>query len=436
MFLIDTLHQHGIGVILDWVPAHFPTDEHGLGYFDGTHLFEHADPRQGFHPEWTSNVFNFGRREVQSFLISSAIFWLERYHIDALRVDGVASMLYLDYSRKHGEWIPNEYGGRENLQAVAFLRQLNEAVYQAFPDVQTIAEESTAWPGVSRSTHLGGLGFGFKWDMGFMHDTLAYMQHDPIHRKYHHGRLTFRPVYAFHENFVLPLSHDEVVHGKGSLYGKMPGDPWQKLANLRLLYAYMFAQPGKKLLFMGAELGQEREWNHDRSLDWHLEADPARQGLRQLLIDLNRLYRDQPSLHELDTSPEGFAWINFQDSEQSVIAFERRGAGQSVLIVCNFTPMVRYNYRIGVSQDGRFRELLNTDARTYAGSGQGNLGGVEAAPLPCDDRPFSLNLTLPPLGVLYLQRERDERDGAGAPAFLRCAGVHRSGGGFGSTACR
>jgi 1,4-alpha-glucan branching enzyme len=405
MFLIDTLHQRGIGVILDWVPAHFPTDEHGLGYFDGTHLFEHADRRQGFHPDWKSSIFNYGRREVQSFLTSSAFFWLDRYHADGLRVDGVASMLYLDYSRAPGEWIPNEHGGRENLEAVSLLRHINTSIYKEFPDVQTYAEESTDWPAVSRPTYTGGLGFGYKWDLGFSNDTLHYMHEDPVYRRYHHGKLTFRPMYAFNENFVLPLSHDEVVHGKGSLYGKMPGDPWQKLANLRLLYAYMFAQPGKKLLFMGAELGQEREWNHDRSLDWHLLEQPERQGLALLLGDLNRLYREVPSLHALDGEAAGFSWVDFRDADQSVIAFERRGphGAHPVIVVCNFTPVVRHNYRVGVPKAGIYTELLNTDAPNYGGSGQGNLGAVEATPLRFNDRPFSLNLTIPPLAALYLQ---------------------------------
>jgi 1,4-alpha-glucan branching enzyme len=408
MFLIDTLHQRGIGVILDWVPAHFPTDEHGLGYFDGTHLFEHADRRQGFHPDWKSSIFNYGRREVQSFLTSSAIFWLDRYHADGLRVDGVASMLYLDYSRAPGEWIPNEHGGRENLEAVSLLRHINTSIYKEFPDVQTYAEESTSWPGVSRPPYTGGLGFGYKWDLGFANDTLHYMHEDPVYRRFHHGKLTFRPMYAFNENFVLPFSHDEVVHGKGSLYGKMPGDSWQRLANLRLMYAYLFAQPGKKLMFMGAELGQEREWSHDRSLDWHLLEQADRQGLSLLLGDLNRLYRELPSLHELDTEAAGFMWIDFRDADQSVIAFERRARGDTppVIVVCNFTPVVRHNYRVGVATFGAYRELLNTDANNYGGSGQGNMGRLESTIIGSNQRPFSLNLTLPPLGALYLQYER------------------------------
>ena len=325
MFLVDYLHQHGIGVILDWVPAHFPTDEHGLGYFDGTHLYEHADPRHGFHPDWDSSIFNYGRHEVRSFLLSNALFWLDKYHIDGLRVDAVASMLYLDYSRKEGEWMPNEYGGRENLDAIAFLRRLNEEVYRSYPDVQTIAEESTAWPMVSRPTYLGGLGFGLKWDMGWMHDTLQYFGHDPVHRQYHHNQLTFRMLYAFTENFVLPLSHDEVVHGKGSLLAKMPGDDWQKFANLRLLFGYMCAQPGKKLLFMGGEFGQWREWNHDSSLDWHLLGLPPHHGVQRWVRDLNRLYRDEPALHERDCEPAGFEWVDANDAATSALTFLRQG---------------------------------------------------------------------------------------------------------------
>src|SRR6185295_10592582 len=341
MFLVDHLHQEGIGVILDWVPSHFPGDEHGLAFFDGTHLYEHADPRKGFHPDWQSWIFNYGRPEVRSFLISSAFFWLERYHADALRVDAVASMLYLDYSRKAGEWIPNQYGGRENLEAIAFLRSFNEKVCESFPDAQTIAEESTAWPMVSRPVYVGGLGFGYKWDMGWMHDALAYLANDPIHRRYHHNKITFRSVYAFSENFLLPLSHDEVVHGKGSLLNKMPGDVWQKLANLRLLFGHMYAQPGKKLLFMGDELAQWREWDHDSSLDWHLLEDPAHAGIAHWLEDLNRLYAQEPALHELDCDPEGFEWIDGSDADHSVIAFLRRGKtpGREVAVVFNFTPV-------------------------------------------------------------------------------------------------
>ncbi len=405
MYLVDYLHQQGIGVILDWVPSHFPTDEHGLAFFDGTHLYEHADPRQGYHPDWGSYIFNYGRNEVRSFLVSSAIFWLEKYHIDGLRVDAVASMLYLDYSRKEGEWIPNRYGGRENLEAIAFLRAFNEEVYETFPDVQTLAEESTAWPMVSRPTYIGGLGFGFKWDMGWMHDTLKYLSHDPVHRVFHHNEITFRMVYAWNESFVLPLSHDEVVHGKGSLVNKMPGDPWQKLANLRLLYGYMYAQPGKKLLFMGAELAQWREWNHESSLDWHLLDDPAHAGIYNWLGDLNRLYRGEPALHECDSSPDGFEWVDANDALNSVLSFLRKGASpdDTFLVVLNFTPIPRENYRVGVPRRGYWAEVLNSDAAEYQGSGKGNMGGVETVPIPLHGRPYSLTLNLPPLGVVFLK---------------------------------
>ena len=405
MFLVDHLHQQGIGVILDWVPSHFPTDEHGLAYFDGTHLYEHADPRQGFHPDWGSYIFNYGRNEVRSFLTSSAVFWLDRYHIDALRVDAVASMLYLDYSRKAGEWIPNRYGGRENLEAIAFLRSFNEEVYEEFPGVQTIAEESTAWPMVSRPTYVGGLGFGYKWDMGWMHDTLQYFAHDPIHRKYHHNAITFRMVYAWNESFVLPLSHDEVVHGKGSLVNKMPGDTWQKLANLRLLYGYMWAQPGKKLLFMGAELAQHLEWNHESSLEWHLLDDPAHAGISRWLEDLNRLYREQPALHAMDASPEGFEWVDANDALNSVLSFLRKSSedGEILLVILNFTPVPRENYRVGVPRRGFWSEVLNSDAAEYHGSGQGNMGGVETSPVPLHGRSWSLTLNLPPLGIVFLR---------------------------------
>ncbi|MHB8868612.1 MAG: 1,4-alpha-glucan branching protein GlgB [Thermoleophilia bacterium] len=404
MYLIDHLHQEGLGVILDWVPSHFPDDEHGLSYFDGTHLFEHADLRQGFHPDWKSLIFNYGRHEVRSFLLSSAMFWLDHYHADGLRVDAVASMLYLDYSRKAGEWIPNSYGGRENLEAIEFLRRLNTEVYGRYPDVQSIAEESTAWPMVSRPTYVGGLGFGLKWDMGWMHDTLEYMSHEPVHRKFHHDRLTFRALYAFTENFVLPLSHDEVVHGKGSLLNKMPGDPWQKFANLRLLLSYMYGQPGKKLLFQGAEIGQWREWAHEESVDWHLLGDERHAGIQRLLTDLNRLYREEPALHELDLDEAGFEWIAANDSEQSVISFLRKGEGDEVVLVAlNFTPLPRHNYRLGAPSAGLWEEVLNSDAADYGGSGQGNLGGVEAAPFPFHGRPASLTLTLPPLGAVFLK---------------------------------
>ena len=402
-FLIDTLHQNGIGVILDWVPSHFPSDEHGLAYFDGTHLFEHADPRQGYHPEWNSYIFNYGRHEVRSFLISNALFWLDQYHADGLRVDAVASMLYLDYARRDGEWVPNRYGGRENIEAIEFLKQLNRAIYENYPDVQTIAEESTAWPMVSRPVYAGGLGFGFKWDMGWMHDTLAYFSQEPIHRKYHHDKLTFRMIYAFHENFIMPLSHDEVVYGKGSLIGKMPGDEWQKFANLRALLGYMYAQPGKKLLFMGGEIGQWREWQHDQSLEWHLLDDPRHTGLQKWIRDLNSLYRNEPALHELDCDPAGFEWIDCRDADASVVSLLRRGkrGDRLVLVVCNFTPVPRLNYQVGSPRGGLWKEVLNSDARDYGGSGMGNMGAVEAAPVSAHGRHFSLPLILPPLSVSF-----------------------------------
>jgi len=404
MFLIDTLHQNGIGVIFDWVPSHFPTDEHGLAYFDGSHLFEHADPRQGVQPEWNSYVFNYGRPEVRSFLISNAIFWLDRYHVDGLRVDAVASMLYLDYGRREGEWVANRYGGRENLEAIEFLKQFNKTVYEIFPDVQTIAEESTSWPLVSRPLYLGGLGFGLKWDMGWMHDTLEYFSQDPIYRKYHHHQLTFRLLYAFHENFVLPLSHDEVVYGKRSLLNKMPGDDWQRFANLRLLLGYMYSQPGKKLLFMGGEIAQRREWTHDQGLEWELLDLPLHSGMQRWVADLNRFYRAHAALHEVDFDPAGFEWIDCNDSEASVVSLLRKGRGENdiVLIVCNFTPVVRHNYLIGTPRGGVWNERLNSDAKIYGGSGVGNLGEVEAAPVSCHGRRYSLALTLPPLSVLFL----------------------------------
>jgi 1,4-alpha-glucan branching enzyme len=405
--LIDRLHQAGIGVILDWVPSHFPTDEHGLAYFDGTHLFEHADPRKGYHPDWKSYIFNYGRPEVLSFLLSSALFWLEEYHIDGLRVDAVASMLYLDYSREDGEWIANEWGGNENVEAIAFLRRFNEEVYKAFPGVQTIAEESTAWPMVSRPTYVGGLGFGMKWDMGWMHDTLAYFQEDPVHRKYHHDQLTFRAVYAFAENYCLPLSHDEVVHGKGSMVTKMPGDEWQKFANLRTLYAYMFTTPGKKLLFMGDEFGQWQEWSNERSLDWHLLEHERHAGLMRCLGDVARLYREEPALHDGDVDPEGFAWLDAGDWEQSVVSYRRRtrDGSREVVVVCNLTPVPRENYRIGVPERGFWAERFNSDATIYGGSGMGNHGGVSTTPLPSHGFGHSINLALPPLSVLVLQHD-------------------------------
>ena len=407
MYLIDCLHQHDIGVLLDWVPSHFPTDEHGIGYFDGTHLYEHSDPQIGFHPDWKSFIFNYGRSEVRSFLISSALFWLETYHADGLRFDAVASMLYLDYSRKEGEWIPNEYGGRENLGAISFLRRLNEEIYSTYPDVQTIAEESTSWPMVSRPTYVGGLGFGMKWDMGWMHDTLVYMSKNPIYRKYHHNQLTFRLLYAFNENFVLPLSHDEVVHGKGSLLGKMPGDDWQKFANLRLLFGHMYAQPAKKLLFMGGEFGQWNEWYHEESLDWHLLELPLHAGLQRWVKELNRTYRTEKALYELDFDPAGFEWIDCNDTQQSTLSLIRksRSTSEIMLTVLNFTPTPRYNYQVGVPRGGLWQEILNSDAEEYGGSGHGNFGGIDAVPVEIHGRPYSLKLTLPPLGAVFFKSD-------------------------------
>jgi 1,4-alpha-glucan branching enzyme len=407
MAFVDHLHQRGIGVILDWVPAHFPADEHGLVYFDGTHLFEHADRRQGRHPDWGSEIFNYGRHEVRSFLLSSAMCWLDRYHIDGLRVDAVASMLYLDYSRKPGEWIANVYGGRENLEAISFLKKLNEEVYREYPDVQTFAEESTSWPLVSRPLYVGGLGFGFKWDMGWMHDTLHYMHHDSIHRKYHHNELTFRTMYASSENFVLPLSHDEVVHMKGSLLDKMPGQDQTRFANLRLLLAWHHAQPGKKLLFMGGEFGQGREWNHELSLDWHLLGIDRHQGILRWVRDLNRLYAEERALHVKDCAHGGFEWIDCGDAENSVVSLLRRGGegDRPVLAVFNFTPVLRAGYRVGVPAGGLWLERLNGDASVYGGSGAGNLGGVRAEGVPAHGRPFSVPLTLPPLSALFLTPE-------------------------------
>jgi 1,4-alpha-glucan branching enzyme len=407
MYLVDYLHQHGIGVILDWVPSHFPSDGHGLAYFDGTHLFEHADSRKGFHPDWKTHIFNYGRNEVRSFLLSSGMFWMDKYHADGLRVDAVASMLYLDYSRKEGEWIPNQFGGRENLEAIEFLRQFNLEAYKEHPDIQTYAEESTAWPMVSRPVYIGGLGFGLKWDMGWMHDTLSYFSHDPIHRKFHHNLLTFRMLYGWTENFVLPLSHDEVVHGKGSLIAKMPGDEWQKFANLRLLFAYMYAQPGKKLMFMGDEFGQVREWGHDLSLEWHVLQYPTHRGLQAWMEQLNRLYRDQPALHQLDTEPSGFEWVDCNDNNASVVSLLRKGknAKDTVLVVCNFTPIPRTGYQVGVPSGGSWRELLNSDAAEYGGSGMGNMGVSKAEAKPAHGRPFSLSLTLPPLAAIFLKPE-------------------------------
>ena len=405
MYLVDYLHQQGIGVILDWVPSHFPTDQHGLIYFDGTHLYEHADPRKGMHREWGSAVFNYSRKEVCSFLISSAVYWLDKYHIDGLRVDAVASMLYLDYNRKEGEWVANAYGGRENIEAVDFLRRMNAEVYRRFPDTQTIAEESTSWGMVSRPTYVGGLGFGLKWDMGWMHDTLRYVEMDPVHRKFHHNCLTFRQLYAWTENFVLSLSHDEVVYGKRSLLSKMPGDYWQKFANLRLLFGYLIGQSGKKLVFMGGEFGQWNEWNHDTSLDWHLMGDPGNAGLVRWVEDVNKLYRTEPALYELDHDPAGFQWVDANDSDHSTISFLRRGkaADAWLLFVLNFTPVPRWNYRVGVPLKGSWQEILNSDSHEYGGSGQGNFGGLETAPLRYHGRAASLNITVPPLGIVVFK---------------------------------
>ncbi|MBI1750880.1 MAG: 1,4-alpha-glucan branching protein GlgB [Acidobacteria bacterium] len=408
MHFIDRCHQEGIGVILDWTPAHFPRDAHGLAHFDGTHLYEHADPRQGAHPDWGTLVFNYGRNEVQNFLISNALFWLDKYHVDGLRMDAVASMLYLDYSRKPGEWVPNRFGGRENLEAVAFLKRLNEVLHGRHPGVLTIAEESTAWPMVSRPTYLGGLGFSLKWNLGWMHDTLDYFGRDPIHRKYHHNRMTFSMLYTFTENFVLPFSHDEVVHGKRSLIGRMPGDYWQQFANLRLLYAYMYGHPGKKLLFMGGEFGQWIEWNHDQSLDWHLLDLDAHRGVQRLMADLNRLYRAESALHEVDFDWHGFEWLDCNDADASVLSFLRRGRSpdECVVVVCNFTPVPRENYRVGVPERGYYKELLNTDAAIYGGSNMGNYGGVHAEPVPWFGHDYSLRLALPPMAAVFLKLQR------------------------------
>ena len=411
MYLVDYLHQNGIGVILDWVPSHFPTDQHGLGYFDGTHLYEHEDPRKGFQPDWQSYIFNYGRSEIRSFLISSALFWLDKYHVDGIRVDAVASMLYLDYSRKKDSWIPNEYGGRENLEAIAFLKKLNEAVYQYYPDTQTIAEESTAWPMVSRPTYVGGLGFGMKWDMGWMHDTLQYMSRNPVHRKYHQNEMTFRMLYAFNENFVLPLSHDEVVYGKGALLGKMPGDDWQKFANYRLLLGYMYTQPGKKLLFMGAEFGPWNEWNHDDSLDWHfLEYDRHLQ-LQNWLIELNKFYRAEPAFHELDCDPGGFEWVDASDALQSILTYLRKGSstGDIIITVCNFTPTVHTGYRIGVPRGGIWKEVLNSDGLQYGGSDQQNLASLRAEKIPWHGRSHSIEIIVPPLSIVCFASRRKRK---------------------------
>lgn len=408
MYMIDHLHQNGIGVLLDWVPSHFPSDDFGLSYFDGTHLYEHADPRQGFHPDWKSHIFNYGRREVRNFLISNAFFWLKKFHIDGLRVDAVASMLYLDYSREEGEWVPNRYGGRENIEAIEFMKQLNHVLYEEFPGVQLIAEESTAWPMVTRPTYVGGLGFGYKWNMGWMHDTLKYFSEDPVHRKYHHDELTFSLLYAFNENFILPLSHDEVVHGKGSILAKMPGDPWQKFANLRALLGLMFTHPGKKLLFMGIEIGQWDEWAHDSSLDWHLLQFDPHKKLQKWVKDLNNFYRKDTSLHEKDFTHEGFRWVDCSNNNESVISFLRKGKDpkDQTLVICNLTPVPRHQYRLGVPFDGLWKEVLNSDAEEYGGSGVGNCGQVRPTPVPYHGFYDSVSLTLPPLGVLVLKPER------------------------------
>jgi 1,4-alpha-glucan branching enzyme len=404
---VARFHAAGIGVLVDWVSAHFPSDAHGLARFDGTALYEHEDPRLGFHKDWNTLIYNYGRREVLNFLLANALFWLERFGLDGLRVDAVASMLYLDYSREPGEWIPNKFGGNENLEAIAFLKRLNELVFSECPGTTTIAEESTAWPGVSTPTYAGGLGFGFKWNMGWMHDTLSYMEKEPIHRTHHHDQLTFSMVYAFTENFVLPLSHDEVVHGKGSLIGKMPGDRWQKFANLRAYFGFMWGHPGKKLLFMGGEFAQEAEWNHDQSLDWHLLDDGMHRGVQALVRDLNRLYRETPALHLLDTKPEGFKWIDASDKEASIVSFLRWGRDDDApaLVVCNFTPVPRESYRIGVPKGGRWIERLNTDSADYGGSDMGNGGAVQANAVSWHGRPYSLNLTLPPLSTLIFTRD-------------------------------
>ncbi len=406
-YFVNHCHTHGIGVILDWVPAHFPTDAHGLAQFNGSAIYEHADPRQGTHPDWGTLIFNYGRNEVRNFLIANALYWIEKYHIDGLRVDAVASMLYLDYSRKEGEWIPNRYGGRENLGAIAFMHQLNALVHERFPGVLMIAEESTSWPGVSRPVYLGGLGFGFKWNMGWMNDTLSYISKEPIHRKYHHDNLTFGLVYAFHENFILVLSHDEVVHGKRALIDKMPGDRWQKFANLRAFYAFQYAHPGKKLLFMGGELGQWQEWNSQESIHWHLLAEPDHAGLKRFVRDLNTLYRGEPALYERDFDPEGFEWISLHDASNSVLTFLRRARSHDapLIFACNFTPVPRENYRIGVPTPGTYRELINSDSERYGGSNMGNLGTVQTDPIASHGHPHSLQITLPPLAAVMFKPE-------------------------------
>ena len=408
---VDRCHQQGIGVIMDWVPAHFPKDAHGLAEFDGTDLYEHADPRQGEHQDWGTLIFNFGRNEVRNFLTGNALFWLDKYHIDGLRVDAVASMLYLDYSRQPGEWVPNAYGGRENLEAVHFIKQTNELCYARFPGIMTIAEESTAWPGVSRPTYLGGLGFGMKWNMGWMHDFLHYMALDPIFRRYHHNSITFSIMYAFTEHFVLVLSHDEVVHGKGSMIGKMPGDEWQKFANLRMFFAWMYGHPGKKLMFMGCEFGQVREWNHDRELDWFLLDEPKHDGLRRLVQHLNYTYKNEPALWDLDDSHEGFEWIDFHDADNSVVVFLRRSrVGDIIVFIVNATPQILHGYRIGVPEGGFYREIINTDGETYGGSNVGNMGGLHASDQPWSGRTHSLMIEVPPLATLAFKLERAQAE--------------------------
>lgn len=408
MYFVDACHQHNLGVILDWVPAHFPADAHGLAMFDGTHLYDHADPRRGEHKDWGTRIFNFGRNEVRNFLWSSALFWLEKYHADGLRVDAVASMLYLDYSRKPGEWIPNQFGGNEDLDAVDFLKRFNELLHAQHPGVLTIAEESTAWPGVSRPTYLGGLGFSLKWNLGWMHDTLLYFSKNPIHRRFHHNNLTFSLLYAFTENFVLVLSHDEVVHGKKSILDKMPGDSWQRFANLRCLYAYMFTHPGKKLGFMGGEFGQWREWSATQSLDWHLLAEEPHHKLQVLMGDLNRLYRDEAALHQVEFDYTGFDWIDCNDADNSVLAYLRRGSDRAdhLIVICNFTPVPRHGYRVGVPEEISYKEVLNTDDWKYGGSGVTHSPGRHAVPMHWHGQPFSLDITLPPLGVVILKPER------------------------------
>jgi 1,4-alpha-glucan branching enzyme len=412
MELINAFHHVGVGVILDWVPSHFPGDVHGLFKFDGTHLYEHADPRKGFHPDWSSYIYNYGRNEVRSFLISNALFWLDRFHVDGLRVDAVASILYLDYSRKSGEWEPNEYGGNENLEAILFLKEFNETVYGTHPDAITIAEESTAWPGVSKPTYLGGLGFGQKWMMGWMHDTLKYFKDDPIYRKYHQNEITFSIMYAFTENFMLPLSHDEVVHGKGSLIGRMPGDEWRRFANLRLMYTYMFAHPGTKLLFMGGEFGQTGEWNHDNSLSWYLLDYDMHKGVLRLISDLNSFYKSEPALYEFAFSDRGFEWIDYSDRENSVIVFMRKGedSKDSLIVVCNFTPEVRTQYRIGVPVRGTWKEVFNSDDSKYGGSGQLNDGLQRTLPVKYHNKDYSLAVSLPPLGISIFKLHEEQTE--------------------------